>query len=141
MAGLVFLLLGFLGTLSVGGCIALATDAFKFQELLGCSITFLALVIMYEAFVMFILYTVDGKKADLIQCVPLVVALVGFMAWFIRKTADMADEQFTQLLRDSMDKINDIMTYHCIWILLVALFCMAISYIGSVFIQKKRGLK
>ena len=70
---------------------------------------------------MFILYTVDGKKADLIQCVPLVVALVGFMAWFIGKTADMADEQFTQLLRDSMDKINDIMTYHCIWILLVAL--------------------
>ena len=53
----------------------------------------------------------------------------------------MADEQFTQLLRDSMDKINDIMTYDCIWILLAALFCMVISYIGSVFMQKKRGLK
>ena len=141
MAGLAFLFLGFLGTLSVGGCIALATDVFKFRELLGYSVTFLALLILYEAFVMFILYTVDGKKADLIQCVPLVVALVGFMAWFIGKTADMADEQFTQLLRDSMDKINDIMTYDCIWILLAALWGMVISYIGSVFIQKKRGLK
>ena len=90
---------------------------------------------------MFLLNTVNGKKADLIQCVPLVAALVGFMYFFTKHVANMTDEQFTQFLKDALDKIRDIMTYDCIWILLAALLFMGLSYIGSVFMQKKRGLK
>ena len=141
LSGLVFLLLGFLGTLAVGICIALSTDVFKLGQMLGYSVTFLAVVIFYEAFCMLVLYAVDGKKADLIQCIPFIVLIVGYMVWFIMKTADMPDEQFTHFLKDLMDTFNDIMVNKCIWILLFAILFMGISYIGSVFMQKKRGLK
>ncbi len=141
MAGLVFLFLGFLGTLAVGTSIALATDVFKFRQLLGYSVTFLAVIILYEAFVMFVLYTVDGKKADLIQCVPLVILLFGFMYFFTKHVAAMSDEQFTRFLKDAMDKLSELMVNDCIWILLASLLIMGISYIGSVFMQKKRGLR
>ena len=96
---------------------------------------------MYEAFVMFVLYSVGGKKADLIQCVPLVVALVGVMYFFTKHVAAMTDEQFTQFIKDAMDKLNELMVNDCIWLLLASLLIMGISYIGSVFMQKKRGLR
>ena len=139
MSGLVFLFLGFLGTLASSVCISFATDAFKFTQLLSYCITFLAVVIMYEAFVMFVLYTVDGKKADLIQCVPLVVLLFGGMYFFANEVTDMSDEQFMEFSMNMMDKANDLMMKYCIWILLGALLLMGISYAGSVFMQKKRG--
>lgn len=141
MSGLTFLFMGFLGNLAASICIALATDVFKFKQLLGFSVTFLALMIVYEAFVMFVLYTVDGKKADLIQCVPLVILLVCGEVFFVKKVDKMTDEQFTAFLKSIMDKLNDLMTNKCIWILLFALLFMGLSYIGSVFMQKKRGLR
>lgn len=141
LSGLVFLLMGFLGTLAVGICIALSTDVFQFGQMLGYSVTFLALLIFYEAFCMLVLYAVDGKKADLIQCIPFVVLIDGYMTWFIMQTVNMPDEQLTQFLKDLMDKFNDVMVNDCIWILFLALLFMGMSYIGSVFIQKKRGLK
>ena len=141
LSAITFLFLGFLGTLTASACIALATDAFKFRQLLGYSVTFFAVLIIYEAFVMFVLYTVDGKKADLIQCVPLIVLLLGSMYFFVNYVADMSDEQFTEFGTRLMTRINDVMVNDCIWILLLALFIMGISYIGSVFVQKKRGLK
>ncbi len=141
MAGLAFLFLGFLGTLAVGTSIALATDVFKFRQLLGYSVTFLAVIILYEAFVMFVLYSVDGKKADLIQCVPLVILLVLWGGFFTKKVDKMSEEQFTAFVKSVMDTLNDLMTNKCIWILLFALLVMGLSYIGSVFMQKKRGLR
>ena len=141
MSGLTFLFLGFLGNLVASVSIALSTDVFQFRQLLGFSVTFLAVMIFYEAFVMFILYTVDGKKADLIQCVPLVVLLVLGEILFVKKVDKMSDEQFTAFLKSMMDKLSDLMVNKCIWILLLALLFMVISYIGSVYMQKKRGLK
>lgn len=141
MSGLAFLFLGFLGNLAASICIALSTDVIKFKQLLGFSVTFLALMIVYEAFVMFVLYTVDGKKADLIQCVPLVIWWVLWVVFFTKNVDKMTDEQFTAFLKSIMDKLNDLMTNKCIWILLFALVFMGLSYIGSVFMQKKRGLR
>ena len=141
MAGLTFLFLGFLGNLTASVSIALSTDVFKFRQLLGFSVTFLALMIAYEAFVMFVMYTVDGKKADLIQCVPLVILLIAFEVFFVNYVADMSDEQFTVFLKSIMDKLNDLMVNECVWILLFALLFMGLSYIGSVFVQKKRGVR
>ena len=141
LSALAFLLLGFLGTLMVGLSIALSTDVFNIRQMLGYSVTFLAVLIFYEAFCMLVLYAVDGKKADLIQCIPFIVLIMGYMFWFIMKTADMSDEQFTSFFKYLLDKFNDIMVNDCVWILLLALLFMGMSYIGSVFIQKKRGLK
>ena len=141
MAGLTFLFFGFLGNLTASVSIALSTDVFKFRQLLGFSVTFLALMIAYEAFVMFVMYTVDGKKADLIQCVPLVILLIAFEVFFVNYVADMSDEQFTVFLKSIMDKLNDLMVNECVWILLFALLFMGLSYIGSVFVQKKRGVR
>lgn len=140
MSGLAFLFLGFLGTLVASFCISLSTDTIKFTQLLSYCVTFLAVLIVYEAFVMFVLYTVEGKKADLIQCIPLVVLLFGFGYFFVNEINDMTDEQFMEFSMNIMNKANDMMMKYCIWILLGALFLMGISYAGSVIVQKKRGL-
>lgn len=140
VSGLAFLFLGFLGTLVASICICFATDAFKFTQLLSYCITVLAALIVYEAFVMFVLYTVDGKKADLIQCIPLVALFFGIGYLFVNKISDMTNEQFMEFSMNTMNKAKDLMMKYCILVLLGALLIMGISYVGSVLVQKKRGL-
>lgn len=141
LTGVNCLFLGFLGTLVASGSIALTTDAFRFTQLLAYSVTFLAILIVYEAFVMFVLYTVNGKKADLIQCIPLVLLLFLTEYFFMNKARNMTDEQLTEFFTRVMEKVNDLMLHKCIWILLASLLLFLISYMGSVYVQKKRGFR
>ena len=140
LSGVAYLMLGLIGSVVASFFISVATDEFSFGQLTAYCITFMAGLLVYEAFVMFVLYIADGKKADLIQCIPLIVLLFVAEYFFVVKTDTMTDEEFGAFTTTAMEKINSFMIENCIWGLLAALLLVGISYLGSVLVQKKRGI-
>lgn len=140
LSGAIFLLLGLLGSMVASVCISFATDAFKLGELLSYSITFTAGLFLYLSFVMLLMYAMDGKKAALIECIPLVILMFVVEYFVVEKGGDMSEAEFANYMTGMIESVNNFMQNNSIWLLVAALFVMAISYLGSVQVLKKRGI-
>lgn len=140
IAGVLFLLLGLVGSVVASVCISFATDVFSLGQLISYCVTFTAVLLVYLAFLMFLLYTVDGRKADFIQCIPLVILFFVAEYLIVEKGGDLSAEEFSLYMTNMEESINQFMIKNSVWLLLAAFGIVGISYLGSVMVRKKRGI-
>ena len=130
---LLFTMLGLAGSFVAAFFVSLASDVFRLQKLMGYIFCFCGGLLVYMSFVMFMIYFLGAEKADLIQCVPFLLLLVAAIVVVKRKfsTISQADVKF-------IDSVSEFMTEKSWLIFLIALGSMALSFLGSCAVMKKR---
>ena len=130
---LLFTMLGLAGSFVAAFFVSLASDVFRLQKLMGYIFCFSGGLLVYMSFVMFMIYFLGAEKADLIQCVPFLLLLVAAIVVVKRKfsTISQADVKF-------IDSVSEFMTEKSWLIFLIALGSMALSFLGSCAVVKKR---
>ena len=68
------------------------SDSLKFISVLNGTMCCCALFMIYMSIVMFFLYLLGTKRADVIQSVPILVVFFGAMIWLGTKVEQMSDE-------------------------------------------------
>ena len=138
-ACLLFAVVGTAGSILAAFLVSLVSGVYAFEKLLGAVTVFLAAMLIYMSFVMFMLYLLGVERADLIQCAPFVILfLSAFIAMQVRLHG-MSETELERFLEDIMTKgLIGFLENHWGWMLLLAMFCMAVSFWGSCHILKLR---
>ncbi len=135
---LLFALVSLAGSLLAAFFVSLASNAILFTELFGYVLCFSAALLIYMSFVMFMIYLFGAKRADLLQCIPFVILLVGGIVGFWQKLSVLEEAEMDTYLLQLMDSISAFMVQKCGLIFLTALICMALSFLGSCYIFRQR---
>ena len=121
-------------------CVSIPTDMFSFAKLASCVISFASILLIYMSIVMCLIYLVGSEYADIIQCVPVILLLIGLMIKFQGSIQKISDAQFEKLFRGIMKDLSYFMTNKWYLLLGIAIACMGISYVIScIFFNDRRG--
>lgn len=121
-------------------CVSIATDLFSFGKLAGCVISFAAILLIYMSIVMCLIYLFGSEYADIIQCVPVILLLIGLMIKFQGIIDKISDAQFEKLFSGIIKDLSYFMINKWYLLLGIAIACMGISYVIScIFFNDRRG--
>ncbi len=134
------LVMGYLASIITAGTIRLATDALKFKDLMVNCTLFLIILFIYFGYIMFFSYLLDGKKGDMMIFLPIGISVIALFIYVNGVCGNMPVEELEQHLMSLADKGFEFVQINCWWMLLISLAFLAISYLGSVLVVKKRGL-
>ncbi len=113
-------------------------DSYLFGKLFALILTFGAGFLIYMSLSMFLIYFLGSCRADLIQIIPLVLLYMAAGVSLMLRVRKMADEEAAWYGKQLVFKLRD-MLEHGYWVLfLLAACCMALSYLGSVAVVKRR---
>lgn len=135
---LLFALLGLAGSFLAAVFVSLASDTFSLQKLTGYVFCFSGALLIYMSFVMFMLYLLGAEKADLIQCIPFVVLLVAAVIAIQSRLSALSETETDVFFSNMLNAVSDFMTKKFGLIFLIALGCMALSFLGSCAVLKQR---
>ncbi|MCM1162268.1 MAG: ABC-2 transporter permease [Roseburia sp.] len=126
-------------SLLAGFFVSLVSEAFPLQKMLGCILCFNGALLAYMSLQMFLIYVFGAEKSDLMQCVPLVLLLIAVEIYIYRTSISGA--QAAADVTGIINQAADFMMEKYGLILLAAMGCMALSFLGSWKIfQKRRGV-
>lgn len=121
-------------------CVSIATNLFSFGKLAGCVISFAAILLIYMSIVMCLIYLFGSEYADIMQCVPVIVLLVGIMIKFQGIIDKISDAQLEKLFGNIVDWLSNYMINKWYILMIVAMICMGISYfISCIFFNSRKG--
>lgn len=135
---LLFAMVSMVSSLLAGFFVSLAADLYEFLELAGYVLMFSSLLLIYMSFVLFMLYTFGVEKADLIQCAPFVVIFVSVIVIVQKKLSAIPESEVDGYMTWATTAISDFMKEKWGIFLLIGLFCMALSFLGSLRMIKRR---
>lgn len=136
----------FFGTcfLSATFCNVLVTsvsDTLEFISVLKGTFCACAIFMIYMSLIMFLLYLLGTKRADMIQSVPF---LLVFFVGVIRFAKKMEVQSETEAFSGMFEMVNsgkEFMEKQGLKMFAIALFCMLLSYFLSVkILENKRGM-
>ena len=130
--------------LSATFCNVLVTavsESLEFMAVLKGTFCVCAIFMIYMSLIMFLLYLLGTKRADIIQSVPLLLVFFVGVIRFAMKIESQSDEAELGGLIEMVNKGKEFMEKQGLMIFAVALICMCLSYFLSVkIVEKKRGL-
>lgn len=135
---LLFGAMGLGGSLAAAYFVSLVSEAFRLRELLAYLFCFSGLLIVYMSFVMFMLYFFGAERADLIQCAPFLVLIIGAVVMVQKNLSSVSEAETDAFFSGMIDSAARFMTDKFILIFFVALGCMLLSFVGSCFALKRR---
>ena len=135
---LIFTMLGMAGSFVAACFVSMASDVFRLQKLMGYMLCFSGVLLVYMSFVMFMIYFLGAEKADLIQCVPFLVLLVVAIVVAKKKFDTVSQTELSAFSVNLIDSVSEFMTEKSWLIFLIALGSMALSFLGSCAVMKKR---
>lgn len=128
-------------SLLAGFFVSLVSDVFPLQKLIGYILCLNGALLVYMSLQMLLTYAFGAEKADLIQCIPLVILLVFFICFFQRNIAGLTDKEFASYFTGTVNDISDFMIHKCGVVFLTAIGCMGLSFLGSwALFRKRRGV-
>ncbi len=130
------LCMGYFASILTAGAIRIATDSFQFKDMVMSCTIFLIILFIYFAYVMFFSYLFNGKKGDMMMFLPIGIF---FVILFIFMN-NLPSEQMEEHLLSVMNKIIHFVNANYFGLLILSVGILAVSYLGSVFVVKKRGL-
>lgn len=130
--------IGMVSSLLSGFFVSLVSDAFPLPRMLGYILFLNGALLAYTGLQMFLTYAFGAEKADLIQCVPLIILLAICIYVFLGKISDVTEAEINTYLTGMISDISDFMVGKCGLILLLAIGFMALSFLGSCLLFRKR---
>ena len=108
------------------------SDSLEFIPVFKGTLCCCSVFMIYIGFVMFFLYLLGTKRADIIQSLPFLLAFFVGIIWFAMKIEDGAD--IMQMIRSGKDFFEK----YGLILFGVAVLFVSVSYIASVKILEKR---
>lgn len=121
-----------------GFFVSLASKVFPFGKLLGYVCCFNGILLIYMSIELFLIYTFGAEKADLIQCVPIIILLLLTITVGWQKVSALTEEQVDAYFTDLINGFSNFMIEKWGILILIAICCMALSFLGSCKIFKRR---
>ena len=130
--------IGMVSSLLSGFFVSLVSDVFPLQKMFGYILCLNGAMLVYTSLQMFLTYAFGAEKADLIQCVPLIILLVLSIYLFGGKASNVTEAEVDTYIAGITSRISDFMVEKCGLVFLIAIGCMALSFLGSWLLFRKR---
>ena len=135
---LLFAAAGLAGSLTAGYFVSLVSEAFPLKELLAYILCFGGLLFIYMSFVLFMLYLFGVERADLIQCAPFLLLIIGAVLAVQKNLSSVPESEADAFFSGMIDSAANFMTEHFVLVFLAAAGCMLLSFAGSCLVFKGR---
>lgn len=140
IACMLFAVVGFIGSAVAAFCVSQATDQFTFSGLLSVVLTFGAILTADMGIVMMLLYGLGTEKADIIQSVPIIVAIVIMIVYVYGSLGKVPQDEVDAWVLKMGENVNDFLNQNGVLFALAALVILGITYFISVkIVEKRRG--
>ena len=130
--------IGMAASLLAGFFVSLVSDAFPLQKMLGYIFCLNGAMLAYTGLQMFLTYAFGAEKADLIQCVPLIILLMLCIYLFQGKISNVTEVEINACMTGMINDISNFMVEKCGLVFLAAIGCMVLSFLGSWMLFRKR---
>lgn len=138
LAMLLFGAVGICGSLLAVLFVSFASDTLALKSLICCILVFAAVLLTYMSIVFFLLYCFGAKRADLVQCIPVVGIVLAADALFSYRLNGLTEEEAASFMMQLPDKLFRFMERFGVVIFLAALGVTGLSFIGSCIVTRKR---
>lgn len=118
--------------------ITLVPGKYRFSEYIALIISISACFSIYMAVVIFFTYLFGGKHSDTIQIIPFILAFFLGGVWSATTMNRLSETEVDLFLRNIGHNVKNFFQHNSLFLVLCAVLCMTISYLGSVAILKYR---
>lgn len=129
--------------ISVTFCNVLVTsvsDTLEFVLVFKGTFCACAIFMIYMSCIIFLLYLLGTKRADIIQSVPMLLVILGGTIRFAEKMEEQSDADGFVAMSEMINLGKEFMEKQGLKVFAVALLCMYLSYFLSVkILENKRG--
>lgn len=135
-----FSLVGVLGAVAASVCVSLAGDLVSLAEMLGVTMTFSAVMMIYLSIVSFLLYLFGSRRADIIQSAPIVLAFIGIAVAEFIHVQSAPQGALDEELRRMLDGAFDLVRGYGFVFWLVGIGIMVVMYaLSAAAVGSRRG--